>query len=229
MIELISRNAIKNKFSKIASEIARIQHSFYDVNMLEEYKEQGEEQEYWNMYDFMDANMLENDSLNKVVGHDYKDLKTFVPLITKDLQNLFTALDAEEFVLISFIRLDFFGSIDTDYLPLKNAHARLMQLVASRTYKEGLIFKKEDLEKILEVFFWLTRYDPNVPEYIFIFDSSERFQFNFCKYGNIHLAEFGEEWMDQKLLNTYGFHLITEAEEDCFSEDGSIDGRSLAL
>jgi hypothetical protein len=58
----------------------------------------------------------------------------------------------------------------------------------------------------------------------------EKYYFNFCHYGNIHLTQINETAIPDEIITGTGFTVIAGNEEtDNFTEDGKIKGRRLKL
>ena len=82
---------------------------------------------------------------------------------------------------------------------------------------------------MVEVLFWTTRCDPSIPEYIYLFDEKNRFSLSICKYGNIHISEFGTNQIDKKLIDKLDMKIIEGPEWDQFSNEGQIVGREIRI
>jgi len=67
-----------------------------------------------------------------------------------------------------------------------NAYKKLEKIVGDKTFNEAFKIDIQSLPDFIEILFWITRCDPSVAEYIFIFDEKEQIQINLCKYGNLN-------------------------------------------
>jgi hypothetical protein len=85
------------------------------------------------------------------------------------------------------------------------------------------------LSDFIEILFWTKRCDPNVAEYIFLFDMNEQIQLCLCKYGNLHVTEYNKEQLTEGVLKELGWTIIEGREFDNFSETGKIEGRRIRL
>ena len=229
MTTLTSRNEIVKKNKIIGSELTKIQRAFYDEDILQYYKDDNEEHFYWEQFDFYDGGIINYETYNKIIGLKHSDIKTFTDELTKKLVELFHKVCATEFYLITHLKLDFFGNRENKFNPLVNSYEKLEKIIGQKTYKEAFKFSINSLPDFIEILFWITRSDPSVPEFIFLFDQNERFQINLCKYGNIHVTEFKEEKLTNEILTSLGWNIIEGEEFDNFTEDGKIKGRKLKI
>lgn len=229
MTTLTSRNEIVKTNKIIGSELTKIQRAFYDEDILQYYKDDNEEHLYWEQFDFYDEGIIDYETYNKIIGLKQSDVKTFTDELTKKLIELFNKVGATEFYVISHLKLDFFGNRENKFKPLLNSYEKLEKIVGQKTYKEAFKFSINSLPDFIEILFWITRSDPSVPEFIFLFDQNERLQINLCKYGNIHLTEFKEEKLTNEILTSLGWNIIEGEEFDNFTEDGKIKGRKLKI
>ena len=229
MIILRTRNEIVKTKKIIASELTKMQQAFYDEDILQYYKDKNEEQLYWDKFDFFDKEVIEYETHNKIIGLNYSDINSFTIELTKKLTELFQKINATEFYIISHLKLDFFGNRENKFKPLVRAYKKLETIVGESTYKEAFEFGINDLSDFIEILFWITRCDPSVAEYIFLFDENEKIQIHICQYGNVHLTEFGNEVLTENVLTSLGWTIIDGQEFDNFTEDGKIKGRELKM
>jgi len=229
MIVLKTRNEIAETKKIIASELIKMQKAFYDEEMLQHYKDDYEEHLYWEQFDFFDKKVVEYETHSKVLGINHSDINSFTIELTKKLTELFQKINVSEFYIISHLKLDFFGNRDNKFKPLARSYKILETIVGQTTYKEAFKFEISDLSDFVEILFWTARCDPSVAEYIFLFDKNEKIQICLCKYGNVHLTEFGNEILTENVLTSLGWTIIDGQEFDNFTEDGKIKGRQLKL
>jgi hypothetical protein len=229
MMALIKREEIIASKPTIASELAKIQKADYDEDVLEHYKETNEGHLYSEQYDFIDHEIALYNSHYKVIGLEHSDIKTFTASLTSKLTELFTAINASQFFIIAYTKRDFFGNRENKYRPLVKAYKMLEQIVGGNTYKEAFSLDLKSLPEFVEILFWITRCDPSIPEYIYLFDSNEKVKLSLCKYGNIHLTEFGEETLTNEKLTSLGWRIIEGEEYDNFSKNGRIKGRRIKV
>lgn len=218
-MELIDRNQIFRKLKNIPSLIKEIQQSFLD-------------EEFENIDDEMfDAISLENEkvkysSFSIMLNHS--DINSYAKELAVKLIDLLKFLKTEKLILISHLKLDFFGNLEHDYLKVINAYSELLKITNSKTYKEAIETIILEIESLVEIFFWLERCDANIPEYVFWADSNERFCFYFCKYGNIHFVDFTNgNLISEKDLEKLNF--IVNQDYDQFSDNGIIENRKINI
>lgn len=218
-MDLIERNQIFRKLKNIPSLIKEIQQSFLD-------------EEFENIDDEMfDAISLENEkvkysSFSIMLNHS--DINSYAKELAVKLIDLLKFLKTEKLILISHLKLDFFGNLEHDYLKVINAYSELSKITNSKTYKEAIETKILEIESLVEIFFWLERCDASIPEYVFWADSNERFCFYFCKYGNIHFVDFTNgNLISEKDLEKLNF--IVNQDYDQFSDNGIIENRKINI
>ena len=190
MTTLTTRNEIVNTKRIISSELTKIQKVFYDEEILKYYKDDNEEHLYWEKFDCIKNEVKDYSTFNKIIGLDHSDIDTFTNKLTGKLSELFKKINATDFIIISHLKLDFFGNRDNNFKPLKNAYSKLEKIVGDKTFKEAFEIDINSLQDFIEILFWTARCDPSVAEYIFLFDADEQIQFHLCKYGNLHFISY---------------------------------------
>ncbi|MBC9909162.1 hypothetical protein [Chitinophaga varians] len=225
MITLVSRKESVQTKKIIGTALAKLQKVFYDEDMLQYYRDEHEEHLYQDQFDFLETETIGHTCFNKIIGLHHTDINTFTTTLTHKLTELFAAIGVKELVVISHLKLDFFGNRNNKFKPLVNAYKLLERIVGKPTYKEAFILDVDSLPECIEILFWITRCDPTVAEYIFLFDKEEKIQLFLCKYGNIHLTEFGSETLTASLLASMDWKIIEGRESDNFTSDGKIRGR----
>jgi len=229
MTTLTTRNEIVKTKRIISSELTKMQKVFYDEEILQYYKDDNEEHLYWEQFDCLKNEEIDYSTFNKIIGLNHIDIDTFVNKLTAKLTELFQIVNALDFIIISHLKLDFFGNRDNKFKPLKNAYKKLEKIVGNTTFKEAFEIDINNLSDFVEILFWTSRYDPSVAEYIFLFDKDEQIQFHLCKYGNLHLTEYNKEQLTQDKLKELGWAIIEGQEFDNFTESGKIEGRKIKL
>lgn len=227
MTTLTTRNEIIKTKRIIGSELTKMQNEFYDEEMLRYYKDDNEEHLYWEMFDHYKKDEIEYSTFNKVIGLEHCDINTFTSKLTEKLKELFQTINATNFIIISHLKLDFFGNRDNKFKPLKEAYKKLEKIVGNKTYKEAFEIDNNSLSDFIEILFWTTRCDLSIAEYIFLFDKDEQIQISLCKYGNIHLTEYNKEQLTEDKLKELGWTIIEGQEYDNFTTDGKIKGRQI--
>jgi hypothetical protein len=229
MMTLITRNEIVKTKKIIGSELTKMQKAFYNEDIFQIYKDDNEEHLYWEIFDFFDKEVIEYETHNKIIGLNHPDINTFTKELTNQLSGLFQKIGSTELYIISHLKLDFFGNRNNKFKPLVNSYKKLEKIVGQSTYKEAFKFDLNNLSDFIEILFWITRCDMSVAEYIFLFDKNEKIQIHLCKYGNIHLTEFGKEELKESELTSLGWKIIDGQEFDNFTEEGIIKGRHLKV
>ena len=157
MTTLTTRNEIVEKKKIISSELTKIQKAFYDEEMLQFYKDDNEEHFYWEQFDFIDKEVVQYESHNKIIGLNHSDINSFTTELTKKLTELFHLIGETEFYIISHLKLDFFDNRDSKYKPLKNAYKKLEKIIGQTTFKEAFKFDINNLIDFIEILFWTVR------------------------------------------------------------------------
>lgn len=229
MITLTTRNEIIEAKKTIDSAITYMQTICFDETDLQFYKDDNEEHLYMEMFDCLSNEIVEYKSYYKILSLNHFEINTFCVKLAEKLIELFKILNSSEFFIISHLKLDFFGNRDNKFRPLKKAYKKFEQIVGDKTYKEAFSLDIDSIAEFIEILFWITRCDPSVAEYIFLFDKSEKIQIHLCKYGNIHLTEFNKKRLTNKKLKELGWTIIEGPEYDNFSPDGKIQGRRIKV
>jgi len=229
MTTLTTRNEIVKTKRIIGSELTKMQKAFYDEEMLQYYKDDNEEHLYWEQFDCIKNEEIDYSTFNKIIGLDHSDIDTFTDTLTEKLTELFKTLNVNDFIIISHLKLDFFGNRDNKFKPLKKAYKILEKIVGDKTFNEAFEFDIYSLSDFIEILFWTTRCDPSVAEYIFVFDKDEQIQFHLCKYGNLHLTEYNNEKLTDDKVKELGWTIIEGQEYDNFTNDGKIKGRQIKI
>lgn len=229
MITLKPRSEIVQLKHIIHSELTKMQKVFYDEEMLQYYKDAGEEHLYRECFDCLQFEELDYSTFNKIISINHSDINSFTVKLTEKLTELFHAVGASEFIIITHLKTDFFGNREIKYKPLKGAYLKLEKIVGVNTFKEAFEFDIDNLSDFIEILFWTTRCDPSTAEYIFLFDTNEQFQIHLCKYGNLHLTEYYNERLTREKLRDLGWEIIEGQEFDNFTNDGGIRGREYNL
>lgn len=216
-MNLIERNQIFQKYKNISSLINGFQKSFFD----KDYDSTEDE-----MFDALKLGAEKNHESGFSLMINHKEINSYPKVLFEKLKTLLEVLNTDKLILISHLKIDFFGNLEHDYEKVINAYTELSKITNSKTYKETIETSVSEIEKLVEIFFWLERCDASIPEYVFWHDTKERFCFYFCKYGNIHFINFTNEKLmtDTELINL-GF--IVNEDYDQFSLDGSIENRQL--
>ncbi|UWX68210.1 hypothetical protein NZD85_06335 [Empedobacter stercoris] len=220
-MKLIERKEIFQNYNNITSLIKGFQKAFFD-------------EEYDNLEDEMfDALNLEpkkasNSTFNLSINHSVLD--TFPKKLSERINCLFDFLNVEQFIIISHLKLDLFGNTEHDYDKVKNSYEQLKKITLSESYKEAILADKKDLPELIDILFWLERCDGSLPEYIFWFDTNERFCFHLCQYGKVHIIDFTNgNLLNNEQLAELQFEIVEDRCYDQFTEESRIENRKLKL
>ena len=226
MIELINRKDVFESNNLINSVVKGIQNVFFDDDILEIYKEDGEDEVYKLKFDALEF-VIEFESWEKIVKLNHKGIETFTEELTTKIEILFQHLGVNKIICLSHLKSDLFGNRDNEFKPLQKSYSILESITNSKSYHEAIKFDIIELRKIIEILFWTTRCDPSIPEIIFLFDENCKVSINICKFGNIHIAEFNHENLTNDVLKEMELELIENCGDDNFSENGKIMGRTV--
>ena len=167
-----------------------------------------------------------NSSFNLGINHSV--LETFPKKLSERINSLFDFLNVEQFIIISHLKLDLFGNTEHDYDKVKNAYEQLKKMIVSESYKEAILADRKDLPKLIDILFWLERCDGSIPEYIFWFDTNERFCFHLCKYGKIHFIDFTNgDLISKEKLAELEFEILEGSCSEQFTEENKIENRKI--
>ncbi len=227
MITFSTRKEIVTNKKLISSELTKMQKAFFDAETLQSYKDDNEEHLYWEQFDCFNNEVIEIETQSRVIGLSNPDIDTLTAELCSKLTELFQVMNVEEIILISHLKLDFFGNRNNQFEPLVKAYSKLEKIVGQSTYKEAFTFGLDGLSDFIEILFWLTRCDTNVSEYMYIFDKNEQIQLYICKYGNIHVTAFGNTKLIDERLTSLGWVLIDGEEFDRFED--KISGRQIRI
>jgi len=225
---LLTRKEITKHKPIISSEITAFQKTFYDQELREDYKEDGKEDIYLELYDHVNAEVTTYSLINKIIGFEHTNIDTFTDKLTQKIKKLLEFAGVSSCYVLSDIKLDFCGDTSDEFKPLALAYEKLDELVGGNTYTEAFQVDLENFGELIEIFFWIIRCDPDKSEYIFFFDADEKLRFNICKYGNIHLTEFNREILTEEVLESLGWAVITWRKYDQFEEEDGIEGRRIS-
>src|SRR5262245_44353897 len=129
MTTLTTRNEIVKAKRIIGSELTKMQKGFYDEEMLQYYKDDNEEHLYWEKFDCLKNEVRDYPTFNKIIGLDHSNINTFTNKLTEKLTELFKTINATEFIIISHLKLDFFGNRENKFKPLVNSYKLLEKIV----------------------------------------------------------------------------------------------------
>ena len=229
MTILATRHEIVKSKRIISSELTKIQKALFSEEELKLYQEDNQEDSYLKQFDCIKNEEINYSIFTKIISIHHSDIDTFPNKLTEKLAELFKTINANNFYIISHLKLDFFGNNDNNFKPLQDAHKKLEKIVGDKTFNEAFEIDITNLAEFIEILFWITRCDASAAEYIFLFDKDEQIQIHLCKYGNLHLTEYNTEKLNEKKLIELGWSVIEGQEIDKFEERGKIEGRKIQL
>jgi len=230
MIQLIDRSTVFSKYKNITTEISEMQKAFFEEEYLERLCEtENERNDYLNLFDAKHFSLPAIAKTYKKIEFDHTDLKTFARTLTDKLKSLLAEINVNKFVIVSHYRLPFVGNIDNKYPPLQRVFRKFKAITNDIEYHEAIETDFQHLFDLIDIAFWIERCDPSGPEFIFFHDVEERLSFNICKYGTVHVIEYQNEYLTEKLLNRNGWYLVEDSCFEKFSKDGKIKGRRLKI
>lgn len=141
-----------------------------------------------------------------MVPHD--NISTYAQRLSAALQDLLSQLSCAHLLLLGHAKLNLFGNPQLNDSQLNRARSKLQTLVGQPPFVEMVLLEASELAEWIDVFFWLSREDPSVPEYVFWVDNEQRFCFFICRYGNIHLLSlYGKDLIGEEELQRIGFRV----------------------
>lgn len=207
MIKLCTRKEITDNKKVISSVLTEMQQVFYEDDLYP-HEDENEAKDYKNQFDVLNNEIIDYETYDKVIGLEITHIDTYTAELSNKLTTLFSKINAKEFIIISHLKVDFFGNRDDNDERLVNSYKKLEQIVGQKTYKEAFICDLKSLPDFIEILIWKTRGDTSAPEFIYIFDKDETVQVNICSEGNIHLEEFGNENLTDETLKSLGWKVF---------------------
>lgn len=195
----ITRKQVFEQYVVIASLIADFQRQFFDP----EYNDANNP-----MYDALHypntGEELYYDNFITLLPHD--DIHLYPDDLATCLRQLLSDLGCEELLILSFMKMDLFGNTAHQDKELVQAHQFLAQHTGTNSYDEAFVFSLDRLEEWIDSFFWLSRLDPSLPEFVFFVDTKQRFCFYICNRGNLHwLLLSADIPLSDTLFREHGF------------------------
>ncbi len=229
MIKTIPRKEIFEKYSKIKTFIADFQSSVY-------LQESGDEcfdkwfDENKSQFDLLEEEYPDFGSRFFKIETESGDLKNFPKQFSKSLLQLFKSVNTEKLIVISEFNKDIFGWKNHPYYKVKKSYQQLIEILGKDDCNDAMVFDIKDFPKLFEIFFWLERCDPAIPEFLFWFDEKEKFCFTLCKHGNIHITEFTyRKTIKENILKNLNLNKFDGYCSEPFSETGAIKGRMINI
>jgi hypothetical protein len=227
MIELIDRKNIFENKKIIASEICKIQKSLYDKDIYLSIDNEKEKMEYLNQFDAVNYETFPVKTNIKTLNISSNEIKTFTKILSDKVLHFFEKTNIEYLFILLDLKMDFFFSTYNKYKPLVNAYKKFEKIIGRKYYNEAFYLKNIYVNEIIDIVFWLSRCSPQMNNIIF-FDSMEKYYFNICQYGNIHLIGINESEISEENIKEIGFKAV-ELCEDNFSTGGKIKGRKMRI
>ena len=227
MVKLIERKDIFSYFKVIASEIAKIQNIFYDHDLYLDLEDDNDKKIYRAAFDALNYEKNQQNCDIKILTIEHNNIKTYSKVLHETISKLFNSISVKEIFIISGLKINFFNSFYNKYKPLTKAYKKLEEITNVKYYDEALCLN-ELSEEITDIIFWLARCCPDMDN-IIIFDNLERYHFNICEYGNIHLTELNGNKISEEVIAKIGLKCIEGEEYDHFSNNETINGRRIRI
>lgn len=217
-MQTMERVVIFTQYPIIASLIADFQHSFFDA----EYNDPNDP-----AYDALAIGARPMHYVaDYIIMLQHDDITSYPHALTRAMQSLLRDLHCDRLLLLASHQYSLYGNPRHDEPMVLEARRILKDISGVKDDGEGLYFAVSEMEPLVSAFFWLSRLDPSVPEYIFWVDASERFCFYICNRGNIHLLVLDKDLpLTAERLEASGF--IVGQDIDQFSHGGGVEGRRL--
>ncbi len=226
MIKPILRQDIFKTNRNILSLIGELQNAMYQDD---DFENEYEKLQYQTSFDVLNLQIESTEQFYSIIDFPHDNIDTYTSTLSKKLLHLLKKLHTKELYIVSGLKNNLTGAKRNKYKPLKDSVIRFEKLSGIENYDEAFELDLDDLPQCIETFFWLQRCDPSSPEFLYFVDKSDRFAFNICRYGNIHITEFEEELITTELLDKQGWEIITERCREKFSESTAIKGRKLNI
>lgn len=221
MINLIERKLVFEKYKNITAEIAEMQRAFFyydDANNLDII--------YYNdLFDIKETYLDEIEKFYKVISFEHNNINTFPQQLALKLVGLLAALNVNEVIIISHLRMGLIGNQKSNHPLLKELFIKFQQITGDLEYKGAIQTNLESLPQLLEIIFWIGRYDTSAPEFIFFHDKDEKIAFYLCKDGNVHTIAFKHNILSEKMLIKYDWKFVNGQCFNKFSNSNKIEGR----
>lgn len=224
MIKQVLRQDILNSNTNIASYIHELQSVMHEDDE-DGFENAKEKDKYDAQFDILEIPFERSAYHHKPIGFDHENLSTFTLILSEKIITLLTTLNISELYIVSHLKMELLGARKNKYKPLKDSVARFEKLTGIPNTKESFEVDLEDLPQCIETFFWIERCDSSGPEFLFFCDKEDRFAFYLCKDANIHTLSHKDDYLNDDLLLSQGWHVIEGNCHDSFTNDGAIEGR----
>lgn len=203
LIEKLSRLEVAEKHEYIAKYISDIQNLFYSEQDLKSFNNKQEKKFYLSSFDLKGLHFPEIESNYKIFGIKYKDPLTVHKELAKKFVELFHIKEPHFFITNIFkenltilrSRIEYWNGQSSGEIMLREKIKEYIRIINEGVYFDGIL--KIDIsmfEEFLEFAVWFYHITNVGPDQGFIFFlENGKFTFHLCKYGNIHLTEYGEE------------------------------------
>lgn len=199
-MKLISRNLIFDNHKNITKLIRSFQKDFFD----EEYDDVEDE-----IFDILKFEPGESMYESFILETNHIELNTYPKNLSEILTKFLEYLNVEEMIIISHLKLDFYLGIEhIENEEILNRYKKLKQITLSEKYEEAIIFERNEIENLIDIFFWINEGNQG-SEFIFWVDVKEKFCFYLCKYGKLHFIDFTNgNLISEENLKYLGFNLL---------------------
>ncbi len=160
-----------------------------------------------------------------VFYHPEDTLLLYPSLLGNSVATFLESNDIHSFLLTSHTRLSFIGTIETDFLQLKQARQLFLNATDDIGYNEAYSVDQASFTEVIQALFWIIRCDATIP-YVLIQPDQSAYFFSICKYGNLHV--YTPQESKSSLLNDLtacGLLNWRGNEYERFSSSGAIEER----
>lgn len=209
-MEIISRQSITRKYQKIQFEISHIQNLLFENESDESFFENETDRlEYLDQFDCLEYknedSIYKNECILSIKTNSIDEIElTYLNSISQ----LLKTKNCSELIWIAHLKNNLFGSNEIEDDKHKVALNSIQKKLETDFVDETLIFSASELKIIIPFLYWSAKLDASAPEFSFIFDKNEHFQFHFCNQGNIHFTEYREPFLTKMELEQMGFTVL---------------------
>ncbi|RZJ35629.1 MAG: hypothetical protein EOO51_04635 [Flavobacterium sp.] len=225
MINIMKRSELLASHSAVQEEVLQLQTDLYDADQHDFLPSKKQKAAYLDQFDARDFAKSTVTKHYKVLSVHEIDLRSYPKLLSAKLFKLLEHLDITSLVIVSHLKVNWFGNLRNSYAALQQSYANLAEITKTKNFCEALEISIDEVPRMIDIFFWIARCDSAAPEYLLFFDSKSRFAFFICQYGNLHTIEFETERLTPKLLLSVGLEEIKSRCYDKFGSNGKIEGR----
>ncbi|MFN6076489.1 MAG: hypothetical protein ACK46Y_13065 [Fluviicola sp.] len=209
-MKIISRQSITSKFQMIQFEISHIQNLLFENESDESFFEnETDSKEYLDQFDCLEYkneySIYKNEYILSIKTNSTDEIElTYLNSISQ----LLKTKNCSELIWIAHLKNNLFGSNEIENDKLKLAFNSIQEKLETDFNDETLIFSTSEIKNIIPFLYLSARFDASAPEFSFLFDKNEQFQFHFCNLGNIHFTEYKAPFLSKIELEQMGFTVL---------------------